>query len=313
MINTYLRAHNESDIFLITPETYEEKYIETHRVFPLFDNTIELLMKEIIYGNTLDRNFLDQSYLGIKDNFKKPIFSKFKNNFQSKLSQSKFNNLKGLENFTRTDISLGCTQYIDSLHIKYQSNIQVLAGEYMYHRRLSPNIKIRDIEYLESEIPLIISVPFTNGSIHARMDEILDRCKYLNIKVHIDGAWITAARNINIDLTHPAIESISISMSKGYGLSGWNRIGLRWSKNHDEDLISIMNDYNQITTYSVVIGNYFLDNLSIDHLWNTHAERHKKICDDFNIVSTDSIHVALHNTWIRGIAPLIRYLEKNDV
>jgi hypothetical protein len=141
------------------------------------------------------------------------------------------------------------------------------------------------------------------------MLELLDLCVTLNIPVHLDGAWITAARNVVIDFCHPAVASLGISMSKGYGTSGWNRVGLRWTKSIVEDSITLINDHLQTTAYPVVIGNYILENMQPDHLWNTHGANHFKICNDFGLVSSDTIHMATKNNQIVGIAPLLRHLE----
>jgi hypothetical protein len=295
------------------PKEYDRKYIETHRIHPLFDKKIESIMHSVISGDKINWNFLDIDYKIINSDLRIPIFSKFKENFQLALMSSKLNKLTGFEKFPYVDICLGCTQYIDSIHVSNKSNIQIIEKEYAYHRRLNPTIVEKTIDTLEKNIPLVISLPHFDGSMHVQMEQIMNRCLELYIPVHIDAAWITAVKNINFDFSHPAIESFAISMSKGYGLSGWNRIGLRWSKTRIEDLLTIMNDYGQITTPSVIIGNYFLENIPIDHLWNTHSDRYYKICDDFNLTPTDSIHLVKENGWVKGIGPLIRYLENNNV
>jgi hypothetical protein len=145
------------------------------------------------------------------------------------------------------------------------------------------------------------------------MVDILDQCLIYNIPVHIDGAWITSTRNIDIDFSHMAIQSFAVSMSKGYGLSGWNRIGVRWTKEYAEDAITIMNDFLQVPVESVLTGLYFLDNITPGHLWNTHEQNYFKICKDFNLTPTDSIHLAMDSTTAVGVEALLRYLEQHNV
>jgi hypothetical protein len=60
-----------------------------------------------------------------------------------------------------------------------------------------------------------------------------------------------------------AIRSVGISLSKGLGL-GWNRIGLRWTKEHTIDSVSIMNDFHMQNRMPTMIANYVLDNVSSD-------------------------------------------------
>ena len=86
------------------PNEYDKKYIETHRIHPLFDNKIESVMRSVISGDKINWNFLDIDYNIINNELKIPIFSKFKENFQSALSSSKLNRLTGFEKFPYVDI-----------------------------------------------------------------------------------------------------------------------------------------------------------------------------------------------------------------
>lgn len=294
------------------PSTYSSEHVQRTKCKPLIDLAQEQLMKNVI-EKKLDYDeftFLTDEYLVADANpsLVRPVFANFKQQFQQHLSQSTLNSITGFDSFARVDICLGCTQYIDDLHIKHP--VQVLEDEYVYHEKLRPGISYKTVDTLEPNVPLIISIPFSSiGKTHPRMNEILDICLAKNIAVHLDGAWITAAKNIHIDLRHPAIRTFAVSMSKGYGLSGWNRIGLRWTKDPVEDSISVMNDYIQINTYSVVVGNYFLKNISPDHLWKTHGVNHFKICSDFGLIPSDTIHMATEHGQVVGIAPLLKHLE----
>lgn len=297
-----------------TPTSYNQDLIQLSRVFPLIDNKLESLISNVLHQNLTitEHNFLDNGthVLGVRPELTRDLFNLFKQKFQTAIESSKLNSITNLNQATRIDICCGCTQYIDSIYMKYGRNgIQVLEKEYNYHKRINPHIRFKGINNLMPDFPLIISQPFYTGSTHEQMAEILDKCYQLNIPVHIDGAWLTASKNINIDFSHPAIESFATSMSKGYGLSGWNRIGLRWTKEHLEDSITVMNDFLQVPAQNVAVGLYFLDNIEIDHLWNTHGERYNKICNDFNLTPTDTIHAVRMGDKIGGIGPLIRYLE----
>lgn len=310
---SYLQLYDMSSI-ISTPNSYSDEFIQRNRVFPLVDAKLESLIRNVLDQKLTpaEHNFLDigTQSLGIDPNLTRHLFSDFKILFQQKLESSKLNSLTNLSQAKRVDICCGCTQFIDNLYMKYGRNgVQVMEGEYNYHARINPHLRTRTIKGLTPDFPLIISQPFYTGSTHYQMAEILDRCAELNIPVHIDGAWITACKNINVDFSHPAIESFAVSMSKGYGLSGWNRIGLRWTKIDREDSITVMNDFLQIPAQAVAVGLYFLNNIDIDHLWNTHKDRYYKICTDFNLEPTDTIHAVREGDLIRGVGPLIRHLE----
>jgi hypothetical protein len=275
----------------IAPE-YDLKYLESHRPQPLSDNRIEQLIQDVLSGN-LDKDITDRVY----DNFKTEV--------SEWILSSQLNSLSGIDHFTRKDIIIGCTQFIDNIYMK--GEVQFLEGDYRYHNRLGGEGK--KYQQLKKHVPLIIAMPFpSTGDVHPDMSNILDHCLEHSISVHIDGAWFTCCRDIHFDLTHPAIESIGISLSKGLGL-GWNRIGLRWTRNFDQDSVTIMNDFNMNNRALAMIGLYFVRNLPSDYLWNTHGNHYHKICEDFGLTKTKSIYLALRDGHAVGISPLLRYLE----
>jgi hypothetical protein len=297
---------------LALPLEYSAYYLKFDRVFPLIDRKLQDL---IIITNKGRQSCLDISskIMNVDDEYIDDLFFQFKRLFQTAIEASSLNTILNLNSAVRADICLGCTQYIDSLYMRYgPTGIQVLEREYTYHQRLNPTLNPVTIKNLKPRVPLIISQPFFYGTTHLQMNEILDQCLELNIPVHIDGAWITACRNIFVDFNHPAISSFAISMSKGYGLSGWNRIGVRWTKETIEDAITVMNDYTQIPTQAVTTGIYFLNSVQPDHLWLTHKNRYNKICANFDLETTDSIHLAMKDGNPIGIESLIRFLEDND-
>ena len=274
---------------------YSSDFLETTRPQPLTDNNIEQLIHDVVTGK-INSDITDKVYVD------------FKQETSDWIQSSKLNTITGFDCFDRVDIINGCTQYIDNIYMQCQP--QVLIGDYRYHERLG-NWWSRP-GTLRENVPLIIAMPFpSTGDVHKQMPEILDEALSKNICVHIDSAWLTASRNITFDLSHQAIKSVGISLSKGLGL-GWNRIGLRWSKHKHNDSISIMNDYHMNNRALCIIGLHFIRNLSTDYLWNTHSERYLKIINDFNLTQTNSIHLAMYNDSPVGISPLIRYLENEQ-
>ena len=294
---------------LLLPTSYSANYLNYTRVFPLIDNKLQAL---VVKAQTQPKLFLSDSIPveHLPDALSTNKMQEFKTKFQTSLEFKDLNSISNLSIATRIDICIGCTQYIDTLYMRYGlEGIQVLEREYTYHERLNPNIRYRTIDTLEPNKPLIISQPFYNGNTHIIMSQLLDRCIELDIPVHIDGAWITACKNISIDFSHPAIHSFAASMSKGYGLSGWNRIGVRWTKESVVDAITIMNDFQQIPAQNVIIGSAFLDSVPTNYLWHTHSINYQKICNDFGLMPTDSIHLAMNCEHPVGVEALLRYLE----
>jgi len=274
---------------------YDTSELEVDRPQPLTDSKIEELINNII-SKKMKHDITDQ------------IYEDFKIEMCNWLKKSTLNNLVGLDTFNRIDICNGCTQFIDSIYMR--TTPQVFLGDYKYHERLNKNIQYSETGKLKENSPLLIAMPFPlSGSPHSQMSKILDECLEKNIDVYIDGAWITCCRDIEFNFSHPAIKEVAISLSKGLGL-GWNRIGLRWTKNIEPDSISIMNDFHMNNRVLVIIGLYFLRNLPVDYLWKIHENSYYKICSDFNLTPTNAIHLALKDNSPVGISPLIRYLEK---
>lgn len=273
---------------------YSIDYLEIDRPSPLSDNHIESMIQDVLSGQ-LDRD--------ISNN----IYSNFKIEANNYFNNSKLNSLKGLDTFNRIDIINGCTQYIDNLYM--QGPVQVLRGDYRYHERLNLAY-IKDVGSLIRDIPLIIAMPFPSvGAVNSDMNEILHECTIKNIPVHIDGAWLTCCKDIEFDFSHNSIQSVGISLSKGLGL-GWNRIGLRYTRQTNIDSVTIMNDFNMNLRAVAMIGLHFVRNLPSDYLWNKYSESYYKICRDFSLTPTNSIYLALRDNQPVGISPLIRYLHE---
>jgi hypothetical protein len=272
---------------------YEAQYLEVDRPQPLSDSIIEALQQDVLDGH-LDKDITDQVYI----NFKKEM--------TAWLFQSTNNTLTGFDQFNHVDIINGCTQFIDSLYMKVRP--QTIPGDYRYHQRLGN--WTTEPGRLQQFIPLVIAMPFpSTGAVHLQMKEILDECLQKEIPVHIDGAWLTCCRDIEFDISHSAIHSVGISLSKGLGL-GWNRIGLRWIKGSSPDAITIMNDFNMNLRAPAMIGLHFLRNLPPDYLWDRYGEIYYKVCADFDLTPTNSIYLALKDGQPVGVSPLIRYVAQ---
>ena len=272
-------------------KAYTTDWLETERPQPLSDLTIEQLQQDVLNGK-IDKDITNQVYTDFKKEMAEWILS------------SSLNTITGLDNFNRVDIVNGCTQFIDNIYMQCQP--QILVGDYRYHDRLG-NWGTRP-GLLREGVPLIIAMPFpSTGAVHTQMGDILDEAQDKGISVHVDGAWFTCCRGINFDLLHPSIKSVGISLSKGLGL-GWNRIGLRWTRQTDPDSVTIMNDFDMNLRAPAMIGLHFIRRLQPDYLWNKYGDIYNQICQDFGLTPTQSIYLALRNDQPVGLSPLIRYV-----
>ena len=222
------------------------------------------------------------------------LYSTFIESSQEYFLSSKINLLSGLDSMTSTDIILGCHHFIDNLILKHGlNNLQIFEHDYKYDSRLVPTISYSKVGELVPEKPVLIAAPFPGAlGLHSDWAEILDECDQKKIPVHIDGAWLSSAKDIHLDLTRTCIQSIGISLSKGLGLH-WNRVGVRWSKTQDPtDSITIMNKFNMIPEAVVRIGMSALNTVPIDYLWNKYEKQYQQICRELFLRPSKIIHAA---------------------
>ncbi len=200
---------------------------------------------------------------------------------------TKKNDLQGWDAFPCVDIIMGCTHFIESLASKHKWNIQILGKEYSYYTVMGK--KHTEPGHLQPGVPLIVSLP--NYFYGARPDwqAVLKECEQKDINIHIDCAWMTAAKGFKFDFDHPNIKSFAMSMSK-YNLT-WNRIGLRWSRQRTMDscsLISAQEKYNELTT---ACGSFMMTNISRDYGWERYGKLNQQICDKLGLDQTMFFYV----------------------
>ncbi len=273
---------------------YTKEWLQFDRPQPMYDKSINKFYDNFYKENPVHNHDLDNI---------------FKNKFIEWLDDHTLNSFTGYKEFKYLDICVGCTQFIDDIYQRIgQENVMIFENDYKYHWRLNNNINYTTLDTLTSIKELIIAMPFPYcGDVHIDMQSILDKCKALNIPVHIDGAWISCCRDITFDFNHPAITTFAISLSKG-GLGG-NRIGVRFSKNRPEGAITIMNDFNMNCQSLVSMGIKFIDTFGAEYFWKQYESKYKKVCNDFNLLPTKTVHLAktIDDKPV-GVRPLLRCL-----
>ena len=199
----------------------------------------------------------------------------------------------GLDSFERRDAILGTTQQLDELHALHSDAITVYKGEYKYHRRLT-DFEVKQISHwseIQAGDVFVASYPscITTGY-HDEFDKLLEHCDSLGVPVHIDGAWFGQCRNFEFDVTHPAIHSVSVSLSKALGM-GSQRIGIRYTRQRVHGPIAIMNDFDYANVSDMWLGVEAMKYFGVDYWWGNYEEYYTRVCKDFKLEETDSIHV----------------------
>jgi hypothetical protein len=168
-----------------------------------------------------------------------------------------------------------------------------------------------EVGALEPNKPMIVSLPnWRYADLRPNWDNILKECEQKNIDVHIDFAWITVARDIEMDLSHPAIKSFAMSLSK-YNME-WNRVGLRWSRQRTMDSVTIFNKFHSEANSSLMTcGKHIIESIPRDYGWNTYKDLHYQTCEELNLLPSKLIHVA-HAQDLSGVVGIGDNLSLKD-
>ena len=223
-----------------------------------------------------------------------------------------YSEFSGFNSFIKKQAIIGCTQQLDELHYKYQDNVKILEGEYAYHWRLNPNIeRITDWSQLKQGNVLVVSYPFvgTTGNINS-FDQLLDYCLDYSIPVHIDGAWFSQCKDVKLDLSHRAIHSFSVSLSKAFFM-GSQRIGIRYIKEDTAGPISIMNDFGYNNVSDMWIGLHMIEKFGPDFWWKNYSNEYYQVCKDFELTPSNAINIALRDGTPVSIRTPLRMLIDN--
>ena len=242
-----------------------------HSIELLKDEFLVDVKQKIVSGEILDRS----------DNFRE----KFVSLFDSYVGSSKCFKLQNIDLFPIKETIIGCHHYIDGIMMQYGiKNVQVLEHEYKYYEKLNPNWQWAIPGHLKPYQPLIIATPFPGYlDLHPNFNNLLDEALEKHIDVHLDCAWLSCSNNVTIDVSHPSIKTIGISLSKGFA-SSWNRIGIRYSKEENlTDPITIFDKARMCPEPCVRAGISLLETVPIDYMWNTYGKKYYDLIGKHNL------------------------------
>lgn len=204
------------------------------------------------------------------------------------------NTIAGLDAFPVREAIIGCNHAIDSLIMQHGiDGLQIFEHDYKYYQRLDPVISYAKPGQLVSRKPILMAMPSPGYlGLHPNQIEILDEALEKNCEVHMDCAWLGAARGITFDFSHPAITSVFMSLSKGMDL-WWNRIGVRYTKIQDDtNPITIYNKHGMIPSGLLKTGLRYIRCVQPDHVWIHFNDRYMAMCKHLYLRPTAMIHVA---------------------
>ena len=242
--------------------------------------------------------------------------------------------INGLEHFGYADYTQGTSQTFDHFILKHAASKQIicLKGDFQYHACLGKNIDFMYVKNYDDLVnnlqgkglhALIISIPFSDyGCVHPDFYHILNICDMNDIPVCVDLAYWGIAKNVHLDLNYPAIQEVTCSLSKPFYALENHRVGIRFTKNYADDGISMLNEVAMQNKYSMSLGVHFMKSFSPDWNWDTYGDRYEQVCNDLDLVYTDTVIFGLggeeYNHFNRGILNnnrvcISEYLEDKNI
>jgi hypothetical protein len=231
--------------------------------------------------------------------FDRTIQSEFLCKFFEWIQESKLNKLHGIEKYNKLSYVHGSTQAFDFFYAENKNRrMRCFKGEFAYHWLTWRN-NYRGWAYIEDDKiregdAFIVSVPFSDyGSIHPKLEEVLNKCDLLNVPVFIDCAYYVMARNINFNLDRKCIKGVAFSMSKGFYGTEKIRIGMRCKKDFNDDPVDVFNSLGQVSTMGCIVGNSICNNFPPDYIQNKYREKQIEVCRQYGLTPTDCISFGL--------------------
>lgn len=277
-----MKKKNKKKLF-----NHTSKNLKYRSITPILDT------KVIDYLNTISK----------KINLNKILEdSKIQNEFLEKyfdwiLKSSNFKYLS-IKKFKSKCFAQGTTQVFDYFYLKYKNKrFRAFQGEYAYHFISWRYAKLK-WKYIEDDIlrkgdALVLSVPFSgNGGNVENIDQILKKCSKLNIPVLIDCCYSPLVTNMSFNFDHPCIEYISFSLSKVFPV-GHLRIGMRLSKNDDDDQLFVYKSFNYKNRLSMKIGLDLIKKFNHDYISSKYYQKQKAICNKLRLSETKVVNLVL--------------------
>jgi hypothetical protein len=222
------------------------------------------------------------------------IVDEFLDNYVNWLSKSKINLLTGFEQFPYKTYSNGTTETFDKWYIRHKHRrLRIFRGEYMYHfatyRNLDMPYKWLEDEPLRENDHVIISLPFADsGNIRHETNSILSTAALLNVPVLIDAAYLGLTHNLEFDFSHPAIDTIAVSLSKTFPIAHL-RIGMRLMRDDYDDGLDIYHKTGYQNRWGAALGNQLITNYSIDYNPTCYEHWQRFKCQEMNLRQSKTV------------------------
>ena len=244
--------------------------------------------------------------------YERELHPLFLEKFKIWIQNSTNNTIIGLDEFKELTYVHGTSQSFDNFYFTHNDKrLVTLKGDFLYHQLCVKNKMLHhfyDEGVLQSGDCMIISVPFSDsGNEPEDLYYILEECEQKNIPVWIDAAYLVMASDIILDLRYKCIEGVSFSLTKGFYGCERLRIGVRMKRKYDDDGIDVANSMSMVSAVGCYVGYEIINKYSADYIYNTYRKRQELLCEELDLVPSNSVIFALgdkldkkHDIYNRG-------------
>lgn len=231
------------------------------------------------------KEFLLSSSDSFDSLFEEGLEKEFLETYRQWILASRLNRFAGLSNkdFPFSRYVHGTSQTFDHFFRRHaKRRIRFFKGEFIYHkiycRDVIPWTFIED-EPLAVDDAVIVSMPFSDsGGVPNGIGETLDKCHSLGVPVLIDAAYIGISRGIEFDFSHPAIETVTSSLSKAFTGAAALRIGVRFEREFRDDPVDFFNGVGMFSRLGAKLGTKLMARFSCDFISEKYFKKQQEIC-----------------------------------
>lgn len=243
------------------------------------------------------------NYLGNQEGKEKDFFKQWINWSKEVLS--------GAENFKHVYAGNGSSEGIRELIYQEHNQKRTLhffKGEYEGFKAYAQACGIsyqehdrdefKDIQLSKNDTFILSQPSSIDGNIWSSFDDFAKQLNDSSTKMIVDLCYVgTVGKNYNINLNHPNIETITMSLSKVYGVY-FHRIGGILSKNEQKGMIGNQWFKNM---FSLELGIKLMKQFSVTELPKKYAKIQKAACVDFK--KTYGVELIPCDVFILGYSP----------
>lgn len=209
------------------------------------------------------------------------------------IKSTKNNTISGLDKFPVVAVSQGTTEAFDKFYLEHHTRrFRCFRGEYMYHAASWKNFfnwSYLEDEPLTANDAIVVSHPFSNsGNTHPELWKKLDLAEKLKVPVLIDAAFFGIVGGMHFELSHPAVNTVTFSLSKTFPVAHL-RIGLRLTRSDNDDSLLVSNKTQYINRLSCLVGTALMNNYSPDYQFNTYRDTQIKLCKKLSLIPSSTI------------------------